>query len=281
MAIDKTNIDAVTKTILDQGYKYCCLQNSSSQTLLPYNRISSDKNGAAKKLAEIKKRLTALPDGQYFINCKNSFSFQSPGDLFPIIKGTGTPMNEQIQPMLNLHIPPNKGDGNKVMTYQEALILTQENATMKAECAFLRTENIRLQAELAAHKTQLSEAPEQPVWQEWVDNTLPSLMPVVDRFMGMEERKLALKENEQRYKYSQQKAAQQQPRQMQIPQAGTEEFEQWLNWIESLDDKQYESVMLYLHKMKPDIYEIVYNEFEGEEGPEQAQEQPQEEQQAQ
>jgi len=279
--MSKQTIDAVEKTIREQGYKYCCLVNAQHQPVVPFNRPSSDKNAALKKIAEIRKRLNALPDGMYYVMCKNSFTAgHPPGDMFPIAKGNVTeqPAHSLSQPNIHLHHPSANGDGNKVMTYQEALLITTENATLKAEVAFLKGENVRLSAELSVMEGQLSEEPETADWQKWADNTLPSILPIVDRYFALEEKKLDLKKSELSLKQNGRQhkkipAQQQEQEHMDIPEPNTEEFEKFLDWVEGLEDKQYMSVMLYLNKFRPEIYEIVYNEFETEEEEEEEEEQ--------
>lgn len=275
----KSSIDAVLNTVKDQGYRYCSLLNSAHQTVVTFNR-PSDKKGVQNKIEEIRKRLTALPDGTYYVKCQNSFASNVQGDLYPIIKGEPGMGEAPQSPAFNIHMPPqqrNVADPTKVMSYTEALVLSTDNATMKAKISMLEAEIVRLQAELTSSKTQLSEN-EAPNWQTWADNTLPTLMPIVDRWMGIKETELKLKANEQRKvngngQHQSKKIPQQQ--QIQIPDPSTPEFEQFLDWMEKLPDEQYHSVMLYLNEQRPDIYEICYNEFEGED--EAGEQEPQEE----
>lgn len=270
MAKDKQNIDEVIKIVNEQEYKFCTLLNSAHQTIVPFNRPGGNKNATKIKIAEIRKRFTALPDGMYYIRCQNSFSNSIQGDMYPIVKGNPS-LDESIQqpnngPSHNIIMPQQRSD--KVLSYSEALILIQDNATLKAQVSNQSAEIVRLLGEITKVQTQMSEEPEQPMWQEWVDNTLPSIMPVVDRYMAMEERKLLIKENEQRYKYNggrQQEKRITQQEELNVPEPGTPEFESFMDWIEGLEDEQYNSVMIYLSQKNPAVYELAYNEFEGEE----------------
>lgn len=260
------SIDAVAKIVREQGYRYCCLLSSTYQTIVPFNRPGKEKIEA--KITEIKKRMQALPDGLYYVMCKNSFTPSVQGDNYPVIKGNvqvseGTP---QAQPGITVQAPAPviMGDPSKVMSYTEALLLTQENATLKAEVQFLKAENVRLNAELAAKTTALSEAGDKPMWQEWADNTLPSILPIIDRYFDLEERKLQVKEKELG-RNGNGSAKPQANRPLQVPKPGTPEFEEFLNWMEGLQEQQFNNVMMYLYKTHPDVYEICYDEFYEEE----------------
>src|SRR5437868_5233714 len=197
MAEKKHTIDAVSKIVREQKYKYCSLTNAQGQPICPFNRPEKGKTpNPTKKLEEIKLRLTALPDGLYYVVCKNTFNTSIRGESFPVVKGN---VNMSESPSVQSEItvlPPNpfhSSDPSKVLSYAEALLLERENATLKAEVINLRSELQRLTGELQATKSQLSESPEVPGWQEWADNTLPTILPILDRYFALEDKKLNLK----------------------------------------------------------------------------------------
>ena len=79
-------IDEFKQIQNNQNYKYIGLFNQQGQPLVPFN---SNKQTPGQRLREIETRLMseALPDGYYFIKCKNTVYTKTPSDDYAILKG--------------------------------------------------------------------------------------------------------------------------------------------------------------------------------------------------
>jgi hypothetical protein len=284
MAEQTYTLKQIEDTIREQGFKYVCLKNQTGVTIVPFNRPVDKKVSALKKMEEIKKRFKALPDGIYFVIAKNSLHTSIEGDSFPVAKGNVS-LSERPQMQQQ---PVYTGDPNKVVTYQEALAMAKEGQDWQRKYETQLALYNQLQGQYNELKEQLEESEdleeENPVGS-WAKDILPSLLPVLDRHMTMQERKLKMKEAATFADLAERgiipggKQARQNGNGRQIPKPGTPQFDQYLDQVSELADDKFEKEMLYLYNHHPEAYEIAYNELveqEGEEEEEQEEEQQEE-----
>lgn len=258
----------VKKNIKDQGYSYCCLVNDSGKVIVPYNK-ASDTKGALGKFAEIEKRFNVLEDGVYYIECKNSFNKKITPDSYPVCKGAATldearvPASPSVQPVLT--------DNGKVMSYQDALKLTSENASLKAELTAVRKELSELEKDYSELEADFEEddkgvlAETVPPVQNWLQTTMPTLIPLADKLFETWNRKLDLEEKRMSNGGGRKPAPAQTGNGKQVAQPGTPEFEIYLDQLEALDDTAFRTECEYLAKFHPGVYVHVYEAFKEEE----------------
>ena len=262
-------LDQIQKNIKDQSYKYVCLVTDNGKVIVPYNK-ASDTKGALGKFAEIRKRFNVLEDGVYYVECKNSFNLKITPDSYPVLKGNAT--LEESRPAAPAREAAPLSDG-KVMSYQEALKLTQENARLTSELTAAKKELSELEKDYDELEADYNELEKKPTMgeqapgavQNWVQTTIPQLIPITDRFFELQERKLALEEKKIQMGIIEPKKGLKPSNGngngRSIPQPGTQEFEQYMDQLEKLSDEHFVKECEYLAKHHPKVYETVYAEF--------------------
>jgi hypothetical protein len=181
------------KNIQDQqNYKYLGLFNAQGNVIIP---ISTNKTTTAQRLREIETRLMseALPDGYYFIKCKNSVVKTTPTDDYAILKGNKLSEDQpQIQPVQVIEKPVFQPE---VLTYDSALKLQVQLERLKLENQHLKQEIESLKSEIEENKL-LSEE-EQPSIMDnaksWLQEILSIGAPLLDKHFQLKEQQLQLK----------------------------------------------------------------------------------------
>jgi len=271
MSTQTYTIKQIEDVVAEQGYKYCSLTDQDNNVIVPYNNATQKKITALKKIEEMKKRFKALPDGVYYVNCKNGFNPKIKGDTYCILKGNVTMQERQPQSILT----PHSGDPNKVLSYQEALILAQKAMEWEQKYIGLKSQFDMLQGQYKKLDEEYQDlCTEEPGemgesgknFFQWADNTVPTLLPILDRYMALNERKQQLAEFRAVNRIDRTGAPMQPTRNGQnkgkpFPQPGTDEFEDYLNKLSEADEKTFEQQMMYMYKHHPEAYQIAYEEL--------------------
>ena len=177
----------------NQNYKYIGLFNQQGQGLIPFN---TNKTTPAQRLREIETRLMseALPDGYYFIKCKNSVYKSTPSDDYAIFKGQQLSENK-TQVIAPVQIVEKPAFQPEVLTYEGALKLQVELEKLKLENANLKEKINELEIAIE-DKTVLSEEA-QPSMMENAKNWLVEILsigaPLLDKHFALKEQALQLK----------------------------------------------------------------------------------------
>jgi hypothetical protein len=177
----------------NQKYKYIGLFNQQGQGLIPFN---TNKTTPAQRLREIETRLTseALPDGYYFIKCKNSVYKATPSDDYAILKGEQLSENK-TQVIAPVQIVEKQAFQPEVLTYDGALKLQVELERLKFENSNLKKQIEQLENEIE-EKTVLSEDAEPSVMENaknWLTEILAIGAPLLDKHFALKEQALQLK----------------------------------------------------------------------------------------
>ena len=181
-------IDQIKQIQNEQNYKYIGLFNQMGQALIP---INSNKTTPAQRMREIETRLLseALPDGYYFIKCKNSTVKNAQTDDYAIMKG------EKLSEAAPIQIVEKPVFQPEVLTYEGALKLQIELERYKLENSALKKEIQNLEDELAEKET-LSEAPEKTTLdtaKDWLTEILAIGAPLLDKHFVLKEQQLQLR----------------------------------------------------------------------------------------
>lgn len=186
-----------------QGYTIGCLENSQGE------KIQSNNNPSKKLDAHfttITNRLKSdlFPDGIYYVCLATSINKSKNPDKYPIAKGKLKPEHlEENKPTVTLIEKQ-----ENVLTYAAALEYQQKISNLTAEVTQLKFENNLLQSELDELRDDmengLSDA-EPSGAKTFMDETLPSMIPMIDKYFEHEDKKLRLKELELKLKFKQQK----------------------------------------------------------------------------
>jgi hypothetical protein len=185
-------IDQFKQIQNNQNYKYIGLFNQQGQPLIPFN---SNKTTTAQRLREIETRLMseAIPDGYYYVKCKNSVYKTTPSDDYAILKGEK--LSEQT-PQVTPLIVEKPIFQPEVLTYEGALKLQIELERYKLENANLKREIESLNSEIEENRL-LSEENEQPSLMEnaknWLQEILSIGAPLLDKHFQLKEQQLQLR----------------------------------------------------------------------------------------
>jgi hypothetical protein len=186
------------KTIQNnQNYKYIGLFNQQGQALIPFN---SNKQTPGQRLREIETRLMseALPDGYYFIKCKNTVYTKTPSDDYAIKKGDQLSESVEVAPVQIIEKPAFQPE---VLSYSGALKLQVDLERLKMENANLKREIDDLKIEIEENKL-LSEEEETPSLMQnaksWLEDIMQIGAPLLDKHFQLKERQLELRAHELR-----------------------------------------------------------------------------------
>ena len=178
-----------------QGYKLAALENSKGERVQPFNKITVS---LTKQFDTITNRLKSdlFDDGLYYVLLSQSISKSKNADRYPIVKGklTADDLKEHTNPVNIIHTTP----AQEVLTYEAALNYQQTISDLKNEISLLKLERTNLMEQLqeALDENELSEntQPSENMMQTFLKEAMPSVMPVLDRYFDLEEKKLNLLE---------------------------------------------------------------------------------------
>lgn len=177
-----------------QAYKYVCLTDQSNKIIIPFN---TNKIPISERIHEIETRLQSqgLKDGYYMVKFKNTTSKTVSTDDYMIYKGESLEFAPDPQPV----IIEKQSFSPEVLTYDQALKLNVEVASLKMEVAQLKKENAALKAEIEEMENNpglLSEESEEPGLMEnatsFLNNAMGFIAPLLDKHFELREKKLGL-----------------------------------------------------------------------------------------
>lgn len=257
------SIPQLKKLAKEQGYKLAALENNQSERLQSFNNL---KTTLDKHLNVITSRLNSelYPDGLYYVLLAQSINKTKAPDRYPVVKGVLKPEHLEEKPTVTIIEKP----AENVLTWSSALEMQAKISELTGRVKQLEFENNLLQSELdaieEAEETEgLSEA--KSGTQMFLSETLPSLMPILDRYFQNEDKKLDL----ERLKLQQKTKSKIQPQRKPI-QVGSQEH---LNIIEhyynTKQDDKLSRELDRLEQANPELYKQVCTqlgfEFEEEE----------------
>ena len=193
-------IPEIKKQAAKQHYKMAALEDSSSKRLQPFNKPTTS---IASQLNTIEERLNndLFEDGFYFILMAQSISSSKNPDRYKIQKGTvkiDANPTSQIQHIVTTPV-------QEVLTYEAALSYQQTISDLRNEIAVLKLENNNLKEQIdeLEQEQELSEnTPTESNMKVFLNEAMPSITPVLDRYFDLEEKKLNLKFKQLDNRYS-------------------------------------------------------------------------------
>ena len=188
------------KLIKEQGYKLAALENQQGKRLQAFNKLITK---CETQLNTIAQRLQSeiYEDGIYCILLSRTINGMQDADRYNIIKGELKPEHIELKEPPIIHTK-----AEEVLTWSSALQMQQQISNLTAEVKQLKFENNLLQSQLDAMdeeednlsentNSNLNEITKSPTLS-FLSETIPSLLPIVDKYFEQEERKLKLKELE-------------------------------------------------------------------------------------
>lgn len=262
----------IRKMFKQQNYKYASLLNSDGKSVVTYNTESNPKIKAIDKVNEAFERLKILPDGLYTFQFANSKGRNLAPDQFAYLKGNlaldETGKGHPFHIIQQAAQTPSKNDYDKVLSYPEVIALQLELTTVKFNLQSVNKELDKANATIAALEKEVAELEAKGLGEDtspvkWLENVIPHLMPVADRYFGIQERKLDLQEKGMQRPKPQPKP--QQKKRRPLPEIGSPEFEKWLDHLGELTDEQYQKAMFEIKQVSEDHYNAIVAQLEGEE----------------
>jgi hypothetical protein len=170
-----------------------------------------------------------------------------------------------------------KNGTEALLSVEQAVKNVKESAEATAENAFLKKENEDLRKKLSEMESRMkalelsSEEDEDGLDDDqpdsgplsWLKETVPAVLPALDRYFDLEEKKLNLQQakfmHENGYELPGMKRASvpQKKKAKQLPEIEGEGWEDFVNYFISLPDEEYHSRMQWLRQNAPDHYEAL------------------------
>lgn len=275
--INPKDLEAIA---LKHDYKHAGLYDAAGRCIAGMN---NHKTPLQSKINQIRKRLDAQPDGFYTIRFQHTL-----GKIYPVFdyitqvgeaKGPAQVITPQIVAPLSQNAEPVRG-------WEEALKDKQSLATLEAE-------NKRLQDELARHKSALAEIEEEEEEEEseeeetqapqmmekaktFLSETIPQLLPVIDKHYELRARALDLKEKElelEKLKLQNGAARKAGPNLRSVhpwrPVPSPEDTDRWaqyIAWLNNVSDTIFTAEITYIELNRPDIWPHIAAIFPADNG---------------
>lgn len=250
-----TNLSQVEKKLLETGAKFLRLTTLEGSVIVPFNQMGKPWK---PRYNEIVRKIPTLPDGVYIFQAQDTLSPGAYSHKIVYGKGNFEPLTEapsqavQVKsetPLLSVETAV-----ENVRKSSEALA---ENSYLKKEVEALKAEIERLKTELQAveylEDEEETEEEENP-GMNWLKETIPALLPLADRYFDLEEKKL----NFQREKHlSKNGTGTQGKGKPKLPPIGSPQFNEMVEEISGLSDKDFEIVMKKLQTQAPAHYRAI------------------------
>lgn len=267
--------------LIEKGYKSFSLADNDGNGILPMNQSTVSP---LNKTKEIINRFKTLPDGLYVLTCSHTFARNYKKDSYILKKGNQN--LSELKP-IQINVPEQKNKSEKMaenlLSIDEAFKNIKENATLTAENEVLRTRVKDLEVKLSElenefDEKEMSEGEEPNKVGHWLQTIMPTLSPLADEFFKMQNRKISLEEKKLNYRNPVQKPLRKsQQKKMQYPDINNEqELNSFFDYLEKLSDSDFEKVLVYISTDNPDLHELIFTEFYGDEPEENEEENTQE-----
>lgn len=174
-----------------QNYKYMGLFDQAGTCIIPFN---PNKIPIARRLQEIETKLISpgLKDGYYIVQAKSTTAKNVVPDHYTVYKGEQlgekAPAITPAVQIVEKHITPD------VLSYEQALKMQVELASLKLENAALKKEIEELKADLSDAET-LSEEEKSSVWagaKDFLSELVQMGAPLLDKHFELKEKALTL-----------------------------------------------------------------------------------------
>lgn len=179
------------------------LENSQGEKICPFNQV---KKGSTidKQFGVISTRLAneLRPDGVYYVLMARSINEANRPDRYPITKGKVSP--EVLAAEQDGKVTVVKAEEfrypehREALSFETAIAMNKEIAELKAKVSTLETENRDLRVQLAELEEDQEESLSEQKTQEhplaFLKEAATSLIPAIDRYFDLEEKKLAIQE---------------------------------------------------------------------------------------
>jgi len=273
--------DANLKRLIDEiGYKHIALESQEGERIVTYNPA---KTKIINKWDEIRKRLMAQPDGFYKILATTALGGKAKPDIYIIQKGN--PPKENLQedktPKQEIIVKSKtESQREEVLSLPEALKRIEELSTLRVENVNLKEKVKELEEYVSELETDLEEAESKPLDENngtnnlasWAEKTLPSVTPFIDEYFKMQNRKMDLQEKmlsrkEKKppivIKTNRRRVNQQEELSfMNMDLNNEEQLNQLFDEMDALTDDKFNEMYDYISEQRPELADIIADEFQ-------------------
>lgn len=292
--MDKTiyTFDEVRDIIKEQKYNFCSLFDLEGNSVVAYNSIRGQQKSLPKKLEEIERRLTRIPDGVYYVMCKEVYGKYARGEKMYIGVGKYDASVLNSQPdNTNKKLSEDKPimRSEKLLSIETAMENMRELSDVKAENARLTEENRQLKAIIAEMEEEEPEEEESSLKEttnglaDMFKNLMPIIEPLAQKHYALKEQALNMQKvkflHENGYEIPGIRKASGNPRPKreerpsnepkEIPRPGATGWAEYIHAVVRMDEDTFNQHMKQLEEHDTELYEAVckevYNEEEEEE----------------
>lgn len=221
----------------------------TEKTFQHFNRIPKD---IKKKIISIQKDIKQNPDEKFSISCKRIPN----GDLWVYQIENKNYLSESPVQTQNPVFYQNNQQLEKFQTLDAYKMQMEKIASLEKEIELMKMENM--------YKSQLNEKPADDPMKSFSTNIMPMFIPLLEKYMDNQTLKNQIKLNESGQKTSVQK----QPIKTgfrPIPDIDSDRWESYIDYLENLNDQEFEKELKYLSMYKVDHYKVIYDIFLNEE----------------
>lgn len=278
------------RAVKSGDFKHVKLQDSDGGDLVSFNS-NVNKISFADNLKKIQKKITAMDDGLFIVLCQHRFGKGVTPQKFLFGKGSYT-LSEEKPHQEEKHVEPalsvksaleNVEKSSKAMAEND--YLKKELSELKAKFEVLEEKYKKEISELTAEIDDLNDTIEtleegegessggdgMKTMADFLKETVPSVLPALDRYFDLKEKKLNLEQTkflaENGYEIPTLKKIQKTNGhkkvhvKKQLPQPGEEGWDELISEIEVLDDTQFWNALNEIKAVDESIYEALYNEL--------------------
>ena len=234
-------------------YKHVSLKDSTGKVLVPYNPL---KEPIGERLKKVLKRLQNGAPGLYIVSFRNNYGKKFPEFDYQI--QTGETLSAAPQPVIIQHPA---AASEPVRGWNDALSDKQRIAQLEAENARLLEKIALAEAEEEEEEEEEETPMQEPAsFGKSLAEILPQFLPVLDQYFQEKAKDREIELLKIKAMLNQRPA---QPlilrkqRFSQIPEPGTPEFEEYINYLHSLPDETLEKEINRAAKLRPELTDLI------------------------
>ena len=189
--------------VREQSYKMAAVENQQGERVIPFNAYKKNQPNLDAQFKVIQTRLKgeAYPDGIYWLCLAHNINSARNPHRYAIMKGKVT--EEQAAAASTTVIERHtmtQAPVDRVLGWDNAVAMNRQIAELTAEVSRLKFENGMLRQQIAEMEMEAEEEPgllgdgSVSGLKTFLSETLPQMMPAIDRYFELEGRKLDLEE---------------------------------------------------------------------------------------
>lgn len=244
--ITQITSEQIDQVMNDGQFRYIKLTGSDGKEYGGWNKTPS---AAKKKIESIRDHIKNLPPGQYFVHYRIN-----PGRdewKYLLMKGSELSQAGSSQMPVIIH---QGSQLEKFQTLEEWKRQEQKIKDLEKELEILKIHS--------SIKDQLNEKPEESPITGFTQSILPQFVPLFDRYMSLQEKKMEINSRQPQIRpMAQAPAPAQEPKKFRpAPDPDSDLWESYLDYLDSMNDLRFQRELIYLKNKQPEIFSAVVNE---------------------